>query len=40
MQYGQTAPDFALASTDGATVTLDGYRGGSRLVLFFMREFT
>jgi peroxiredoxin len=40
METGERAPGFALAPTDGETVTLEGYRGGVRVVLFFMREFT
>jgi len=40
MGTGERAPDFRLRSTDGETVTLEGYRGGGRVVLFFVREFT
>jgi peroxiredoxin len=39
MEAGRPAPDFTLPSRNGGTVTLSGFRGRCRVVLFFMREF-
>jgi peroxiredoxin len=35
LRYGQPAPDFALPSTDGRTVTLAEFRGRADVVLVF-----
>jgi peroxiredoxin len=39
METGERAPDFTLPAANGGTVTLSGFRGRCRVVLFFMREF-
>jgi len=39
MNIGEMAPDFALPAANGETVTLSGFLGRCRVVLFFMREF-
>jgi hypothetical protein len=37
---GSVGPDFALESSDGPWVRLSDFRGVSKVVLYFMREFT
>jgi peroxiredoxin len=34
---GEPAPDFALATPDGAEITLGDYRGRRRVVLWFSK---
>jgi peroxiredoxin len=40
VNLGSLAPDFSLASNEGAIVRLSEYRGRAHVVLYFMREFT
>jgi len=35
LRYGRPAPDFSLAATTGATISLSGFKGKSDVVLVF-----